>query len=118
VQLFSGAVGIRELSGPVGIVSAINTVGNSGDSVKENLMNVAYFIAFIAINLAFMNMLPIPALDGGRVVFLIITGLIEALTHRHINPKYEGYIHAGAMVLLFGLMGFTFINDIIKLVAN
>ena len=66
-------------------------------------------------NLAIMNMLPIPAMDGGRVFFLIVTWIIESVTRKKLNPKYEGYIHAAGMVLLLGLMAVIMFNDIIKI---
>ena len=65
-----------------------------------------------------MNMLPIPALDGGRVFLLIITCIIEAITRRKLDPKYEGYIHAAGMVLLLALMVYVMFNDIIRIVTG
>ena len=59
-----------------------------------------------------MNMLPIPALDGGRVFLLLVTTLIEAVTRKKINPKYEGYIHAAGMVLLLAFMAFITFHDV------
>ena len=111
-DLITGAVGVKDLSGPVGIVSTISEVGESASSTGEALSNILYLAAFITINLAVMNLLPIPALDGGRVFFLLVTTLIEAVTHKHIDPKYEGYIHAAGLVLLLGLMGVVLVNDI------
>jgi regulator of sigma E protease len=81
-------------------------------------MNVLYFGAFIAINLAFMNMLPIPALDGGHIFFLLVTWAIESITKKKIDPKYEAYIHAAGLVLLLGLMALVTFNDIAKLVTG
>ena len=72
----------------------------------------------IAINLAIMNMLPIPALDGGRVFLLIVTVIIEGITRKKLNPKYEGYIHLVGMVLLLGLMAFVLFNDISRIVTK
>ena len=66
-------------------------------------------------NLAFMNLLPLPALDGGRVFLLVVTSVIEAITRRKINPKYEAYIHAAGMVLLLGLIAVITCKDIIAL---
>ena len=71
-----------------------------------------YFGGFLAINLAVMNLLPIPALDGGRVVALLLTTGIETVTRKKIDPKYEGYIHAGGMILLLGLMAVIMFKDI------
>jgi regulator of sigma E protease len=114
-DLFRGAVGIRDLSGPVGIVTVINDVGRASESAAVGLSNVAYLGAFIAINLAVMNLLPIPALDGGRIVMIFITWVIEKFTRRKLDSKYERYIHATGLVLLMGLMLFVMVNDIIKI---
>ena len=114
-DLVSGAVGLKELSGPVGIVEIINDVGESAGTVSVALSSIAYLTAFIAINLAVMNMLPIPALDGGRVLFLIVTAAYEGISRRKLNPKYEGYVHTAGFVLLLGLMAIVMINDIYKL---
>ena len=71
-----------------------------------------YFAGFIAINLAIMNMLPIPALDGGRVFFLLITTAFEAIFKKKIDPKYEGYIHGIGMILLLILMAVILFKDV------
>jgi len=115
-DLISGSVGVKELSGPVGIVEIINDVGSSAESKSAAISNIAYICAFIAINLAVMNMLPIPALDGGRIFFMLVTFVIEKASRRRVNPKYENYIHVAGFVLLMGLMAFVLFNDILKLV--
>ena len=117
-DLVSGAVGLSDFSGPVGIVSAISETGKASDTVSHGVQNVFYIGAFLAINLAYMNMLPIPALDGGRVFFLIVTAVIEKLSRRKLNPKYEGYIHAVGMVALLGFMVVVTFSDIFKLVMG
>ena len=117
-DLLAGAVGVKDLSGPVGIVSMINDVGQESAGVKDALLNIAYFMAFIAVNLAVMNMLPIPALDGGRVFLLVVTWIIEHITRRKVDPRFEGYIHTGGMVLLLGLMAFVMFNDIFRIVTK
>ena len=71
-----------------------------------------YFGAFLAINLAVMNLLPIPALDGGRVVGLLITTAVEKVTKKKIDPKYEGYLHGIGMILLLILMAVLMFKDI------
>ena len=76
-------------------------------------MNLLYFGGFIAINLAVMNLLPIPALDGGRLVGVLLTSAIEAITHKKLNPKIEGYIHGVGMILLLILMALIMFKDII-----
>ena len=113
-DLIHGAVGVDDMAGPVGIVDMMNEAGSSAAAMYSML----YFSAFIAINLAIMNMLPIPALDGGRVFFMIVTVIFEAITKKRLDPKYEGYIHAGGMVLLLLLMGFIMYNDIARLITG
>ena len=115
-DLLAGAVGVNDLSGPVGIVSMMNDVGNQSESTADALLNICYLAGFIAVNLAVMNLLPIPALDGGRIFLLLVTLLIEAVTRRKLDPKYEGYIHTGGMVLLLALMAYVMFNDIVKIV--
>ena len=117
-QLFSGNVGVQEMSGPVGIVDLMAETGKQAKSTADGLFSVMYLGAFIAVNLAVMNMLPIPALDGGRVFFIVLTWIIESITRKKLNPKYEGYIHAAGMLLLLGLMGFIMLNDIFKIVSG
>ena len=114
-DLVSGSVGLKELSGPVGIVEIINDVGESSETKTAAAYSISYLAAFIAVNLAVMNLLPIPALDGGRILFLLITAAVEGIFRRKLNPKYEGYVHAAGFMLLLGLMAVVMINDIYKL---
>lgn len=111
-MLFTGKAGLSDMTGPVGIVQQMSSVANASGSWGAALINLLYFGGFIAINLAVMNMLPIPALDGGRVVALLLTTTIEAITKKKLNPKYEGYIHAAGMVLLLVLMAVILFKDI------
>lgn len=115
-MLVTGQVGLRDMSGPVGIVSYLGEAGSQGGSVAAGLQNVCYVIGLIAINLAIMNMLPIPALDGGRIFFLLVTEGYHLLTRRTLDPKYEAYLHAGGFVLLLMLMAVITLSDILKLV--
>ena len=117
-QLVGGQVSVEDMAGPVGIVDLMAETGNNAASTADALMDILYLGAFIAVNLAIMNMLPIPALDGGRVFFLVVTWLIESLTRKKLNPKYEGYVHAAGMVLLLGLMAFIMFNDIVRIVMK
>ena len=117
-DLFTGAVGLRDLSGPVGIVSYVNEAESAAASPLEAFFTFFYIFALIAVNLAVMNLLPIPALDGGRVFFLLVTWLIESVTRKKINPKYEGYIHTAGFILLMCLMVFVMFNDVIKLILK
>ena len=114
-QLVHGEVGLQEMSGPVGIVDLMAETGENAETASDALYNILYLGAFIAINLAIMNMLPIPALDGGRIFLLLVTLVIEAITRKKLDPKYEAWIHAAGMVLLLGLMTVIMFNDIVKL---
>ncbi len=114
-ELIHGRVGVEEMSGPVGIVDLMAETGEQAESTGDALYGIFYLTAFIAVNLAIMNMLPIPALDGGRVFLLLVTWLIESITHKKLDPKYEGYIHAAGMVLLLALMAFIMFHDIVRL---
>lgn len=118
LDLISGRAGMKDMSGPVGIVDTIQETGQSAASTSEGIMNVVYFGAFIAINLAFMNMLPIPALDGGHIFLLLVTWVIESITKKKIDPKYEAYIHAAGLVVLLGFMVLVTFNDIVRLVTG
>ena len=117
LDLISGNAGLNDMSGVVGIVGTMNEVGTQSETTAIGFLNVAYLGAFIAVNLAVMNMLPLPALDGGRVFFLIITEIIEKLTRRKLDPKYEGYVHIAGLFLLLGLMLLVTANDILKLIG-
>jgi len=111
-MLIRGQAGLKDMSGPVGIVQQMSTVAEQSETRLDALLNMLYFGAFIAINLAVMNLLPIPALDGGRVAGLLITTLVEAITHKKVDPKYEGYLHGAGMLLLLGLMAIIMFKDI------
>ena len=112
-MLLSGKAGIEDLSGPVRIVDLMSDVADTSPSVLDAVLNMLWFGGFLAVNLAVMNLLPLPALDGGRVVALLLTTVIEAVTRRKIDPKYEGYIHGAGMILLLGLMAIIMFKDII-----
>lgn len=112
-MLLSGEASFGEVSGVVGIVHQMGQIADASATWVLALKNLLYFGAFIAVNLAVMNLLPIPALDGGRVVSLLLTAAIEAVTRKKLDPKYEGYIHAAGMVLLLGLMAVIMLKDII-----
>lgn len=108
VQLVTGKVGINQLSGPVGVADVMAT------RAKQSLDSFFTLVAFISINLGLMNLLPIPALDGGRFLFL----LIEAIFRRPVSAKYEAYVHAAGFALLIGLLVFVTGQDIIRIIAR
>ena len=88
----------------------------SAATTADGILNVLYLGAFIAVNLAVMNMLPLPALDGGRAFLLLVNTVFTAITKKKIPSKYEGYIHAAGMILLLAFMAFITFKDIWKLV--
>ena len=114
-DLFSGRASVKDISGPVGIVDVVVEQGTQAETVGIGMANVFYLFAFIAINLAVMNLLPIPALDGGRVVTLLLTSLIEKILGRKLNPKYEAYLNGAFMILLMGLIAVIALKDIFQL---
>ena len=105
VNLFIGKLGISSMSGPVGIFNVV------GESAKAGFINLVYLVGFISLNVGFMNFLPIPALDGGRLLFLII----EKIKGSKVNVKVENTIHTIGFALLMILMLVITFNDIIKL---
>lgn len=111
-MLINGQAGLNDVAGPVGIVQMMNTTAQASPTAWDAVLNLLYFGAFIAVNLAVMNLLPIPALDGGRAVALLLTVAIETITRRKLDPKYEGYVHAAGMVLLLGFMAVVMFKDI------
>ena len=111
-MLVQGQVGLSDMGGPVMIVDQMSQVASQSATVQAAVRNMLYYGGFIAINLAVMNLLPIPALDGGRAVCLLLTTAVEAVTRKKINPKYEGYLHAAGMVALLGLMAVIMFKDI------
>ena len=114
-MLITGQAGLSDMSGPVGIVQQMSDVAEASPTVLDALLNMLYFGAFIAINLAVMNLLPIPALDGGRVVGVLVTTAVESITRKKIDPKYEGYLHGAGMIFLLGLMAVIMFKDIFYL---
>lgn len=117
-MVFTGKVGIQDVGGPVMIVDQMSQVAQASKSWTAALMNMLLYGGIIAINLAVMNMLPIPALDGGRVFSLVVVTVIEAITKKKVNPKYEGYIHAAGMILLLILMALIMFKDIFTIVRR
>ena len=111
-MLFTGKAGVKDMSGPVGIVQMMSDVASESDTAMLAFLNMLSFGGMIAVNLAIMNLLPIPALDGGRIVGVLITTAYEKITHKKIDSKYEGYLHGAGMILLLGLMAIIMFKDI------
>ena len=114
-MLLTGQAGLSDMSGPVGIVSEMSNIAAESETTWIAFLNLLSVGAFLAINLAVMNLLPIPALDGGRALCLLLTTAVEAVTKKKIDPKYEGYLHAAGMILLMGLMAIIMFKDIFVL---
>ncbi len=112
VGLVTRQVSPSELSGVIGIVNVVSEIGAQSDTVGNGILNVLNIMALIAVNLAVMNMLPIPALDGGRVLFVLLNGILYALFRRRIPEKYEGYVHTVAFLLLIVLMVVIAFHDV------
>ena len=104
-DLITGNIGISELSGPVGVGEVVGQAAAIG---WKSLVNVA---AFVSISIGIFNLLPFPALDGGRIVFLII----EGIRRKPINPKIENWVNAAGLILLFALMLVVCFKDILGL---
>ncbi|MBQ7032219.1 MAG: RIP metalloprotease RseP [Clostridia bacterium] len=108
-EMVTGNVSLRDMSGPVGIVSEMNSVAKS----ETPVLNMLNFIGLIAVNLGVMNLLPIPALDGGRIFFI----LVEMIRRKPIRPEHEGIVHFIGFALLILLMCIITFSDIQKIFA-
>ncbi len=106
-QLFTGQVSTKELTGPVGIIYMVN------ETSKAGMINFLYLMALISLNLAIINMLPLPALDGGRLLFIIV----RKFTGRAITDEMEGKIQTVGLLLLFALMIYVTWNDILRFIV-
>ncbi len=103
--LITGKISLTNLSGPIGIFTMV------GETAKEGLINLVYLMAIISVNVGFINFLPLPAFDGGRILFLII----EKIKGSPVNPKIENIIHTVGLGLLMLLMVFITYNDILRI---
>ena len=114
-ELLTGGAGVQDLSGPVGIVTTITEVGQQSATVWAALENIAYFGAMLTVNLAVMNLLPIPALDGGRIFFLVISTISFKVFKKKIPMKYEAGINFAGFALLMVLILVVTFNDVARL---
>ncbi len=113
-DILTGRYGMTDLSGPVGTVNVIADATAGAVQSKDGLISALTLMAFVSVNIGVFNLLPIPALDGGRLFFL----LIEGIRRKPINPKYEGYVHGAGLVLLMLLMLAVTFNDILTLIRR
>ena len=116
-DLVTGAIGLRDLSGPVGIVDAMSQAGSAAPTIADAAYNLLTLAALIAVNLAVMNLLPLPALDGGRVFFLVLNGILYVLFRKRIPAKYEGYVHFIGLAALLTLSVVVAFSDVGKLIG-
>lgn len=103
--LFTGKISLNNMSGPIGIYSIV------GDSAKAGFDSIIYLMAYLSINVGFINLIPFPAFDGGRILFLII----EKIKGSPVSPKVENMMHSIGFFLLIGLMIVITLSDIFKL---
>lgn len=104
-QLFTGDMGVDNLSGPVGMVQMVS------ETTTYGFWYYGFLTSMICVNLAIINMLPLPALDGGRIIFV----LINMITGKEVSPRIEGAIHFAGILLLFGLMIYVSVNDVTRI---
>jgi len=115
--LITGEISLNNLHGPVGIISEVSksaSTGNTNGGFALALNNVISIMTMITVNLGVMNMIPFPALDGGRFVFLVL----EAIRRKPINPKYEGIVHTVGFILVLLLTALFTFGDISKLMGG
>lgn len=117
-MLLRGQAKASEITGVVGIVGMMSDVADASETFVDALLNMLNFGGFIAVNLAVMNLLPFPALDGGRAVCLILTTVVEKVLGRKLNPKYEGYLHGAGLILLLILMALIMFKDIFVIIKG
>ena len=104
-NLLTGKYGIDTVSGPIGVTEAVGTAAKSGP------LNLFFFVSYISINLGVFNLLPFPALDGGRLIFLII----EGIRRKPVDRRIEGYVNFVGIMILFTFMAYVSFKDVIKL---
>lgn len=109
-QMVTGKIGVDQMSGPVGIVSEVNNAVSSG---SDSWLYVLNLMALLTINLGVFNLLPIPALDGGRILFV----LWEMITKKQVPPDKEGLVHGIGMLLLLLFIVFVSFHDIMRLLT-
>jgi regulator of sigma E protease len=111
-MLFNGQAGLKDMTGAVGLVGAMTDVATQAKSTFAAVWSMLYIGGVITVNLGVMNLLPIPALDGGRVAGLLLTTGIEKITRKKLDPKYEGYVHGIGMIILLALIAIITFKDI------
>ncbi|MBQ9505717.1 MAG: site-2 protease family protein [Clostridia bacterium] len=113
IDMVRGRYGLKDLSGPVGTIGIV--AETASDALKEsNYSGIIFILAFITVNIGIVNLLPLPALDGGRLLFIFI----EIVFRKPVPKKFEAWVHAAGFVLLIGLMVLITFNDILNLIRK
>ena len=110
--LLTGTYGMNDMAGPV--VTQAAQAGLESGGFAEAVNNIVYMLMIITVNLGIVNLLPLPALDGGRFFFM----LVECIIRKPIPQKYEGWVHAAGFVVLLGFIAVITLNDIVRLVTG
>ena len=105
IKLITGQLGLNNLAGPVGMYSVV------GAAAQNGFQNILYLTAYLSINLGFVNIIPFPAFDGGRILFVII----EKIKGSPVKPNVENIFHTIGFILLMLLMLVITYQDIIRL---
>jgi len=112
-DLIGGRASLDDVASPIALGGEVNNILQSETlTPRDRSFSILMMVMLFSVNLAVINLMPVPGLDGGRLIFL----LLELIFRRPVPPRYENWIHGGGMVLLFGFMAFGFYNDIMKLV--
>lgn len=114
--LVTGRFGLNDMTGPVGLVQVISQSASAGlqKSFLSAVNNILYIIMIITVNLGIINLLPVPALDGGKILFLII----EAVRRKPLNPKYAAVIESVFFSLLLAFMVIVSVSDVMRITTG
>ncbi len=113
IDMLGGQYGLDDLSGPIGTVNIVAETASQA-LTEQDYSSMLFLMAFITVNIGLVNLLPLPALDGGRIFFV----LIEMIIRKPVPQKFEALVHAIGMILLLALMALICFNDIKNLIVN
>ncbi len=113
IDMLKGNFGMDEISGPVGTIGIVADTASTAITTADYSM-IFFMLAFITVNIGLVNLLPLPALDGGRLFFL----LIEMIIRKPVPKKFEAIVHAAGLVLLLALMALITFNDISNIIRG
>ena len=114
-MLVTGQASVEDVGGPVEIVHSMVEIGETSANIREAVVSILNFAALIAVNLAVMNLLPIPALDGGHILFLVVDAVSMALLHKKVPAKYAAAINTAGFAMLMGLMLLITVKDVFQI---